>query len=109
MAEREPTFFEAVLDRIGLSKEDAADTLDVRADTVRKWAKGEDPVPPGVWKELWELAQARIGEADATAWEFARSGFETLLVHGTNHFAARMWEKLPKGTPIELADGTVVG
>jgi hypothetical protein len=39
-----------------------ADALDVNIRTVRRWTTGEEEPPPGVWRELLGLAQARGAE-----------------------------------------------
>jgi hypothetical protein len=39
-----------------------ADALQVNIRTVRRWTTGAEEPPPGVWRELTELAQARGAE-----------------------------------------------
>lgn len=37
-------------------------TLDVNPRRVRAWAAGEEPVPEGVWRELYELLVLQADE-----------------------------------------------
>jgi hypothetical protein len=40
-------------------KEQFADLLDIRTDTVDAMAKGKSRIPPGVWKDLREIMRLR--------------------------------------------------
>ena len=40
-------------------KEQFADLLDIRTDTVDAMAKGKSRIPPGVWKDLREIMRVR--------------------------------------------------
>jgi hypothetical protein len=52
-------------------KEQFADLLDIRTDTVDAMAKGKSRIPPGVWKDLREVMRLR-------ALAFADLGQETV-------------------------------
>lgn len=41
---------------------DLANAVDVSERTVRRWAVGDSPVPPGVGEELAVLARQRVTE-----------------------------------------------
>ena len=47
---------------LGLSGAALAERLNVRADTVRRWESGRDPVPYGVRMELIEVGRRRLEE-----------------------------------------------
>lgn len=56
------TTFTLLCGRCGLSQREAAELLGVRLDTVKSWAIGRNPTPPGVIDELRGL-YARITRA----------------------------------------------
>jgi hypothetical protein len=39
-----------------------ARALDINQRTVRRWAAGEAPVPPGVWQDISEIMAERVIE-----------------------------------------------
>ena len=55
------TLFRSVADALG---RDLSSTLDVNPRRVRAWAAGEEPVPEGVWRELYELLRQQAAEND---------------------------------------------
>lgn len=53
---------------------DLARALDVSDRTVRRWAKGQYPVPAGVWLDLLRLSQERAEQLDAIAGRLRAAG-----------------------------------
>lgn len=47
---------------LGMSGADLADALDVRADTLRRWESGREPVPYRIPAELIPVTEQRLSE-----------------------------------------------
>lgn len=59
---------------LGLSNTELAERLGVRADTLRRWESGRDPVPYGVPGELRAITEARLDDITALAAQLAHRG-----------------------------------
>lgn len=57
------TLFPEILRGVGFSQADAARYLDVSLNTIKSWGAGRNPVPPGVFKELSNLAECEENAA----------------------------------------------
>ena len=71
----EAAVLQARLHRLGWRSPDMAACASVRADTVRRWTSGRDPIPDRVWALLdgidrdGLIVQARTARADGRAWD----------------------------------------
>jgi len=86
------TLFKSVLSRLGLSQTEAAEFLNVRIDTLKKWSAGTNPAPKGVWDQLFELSKAQENEATKAIKTKAMLTGQ-IKFDGSHAVAARVWER----------------
>ena len=122
--------YDLMRQRCGLSQQEAADFHDTRLDTVKSWCSGRRQAPEGVITELQDL-YARIRQmgdalAKAVKQQKAPPGEELIVAVTTpkteQEARALGWPtqsaclaaaglaiaQLPRGTPVELVEGTEI-
>ncbi len=57
-----PEIADALYGRYGWPHKRLAGALDVNPRRVRAWLAGEEPVPEGVWRDLYEMLQRQARE-----------------------------------------------
>ncbi len=57
-----PEIADALYGRYGWTPTRFAHVFDVNPRRVRAWLTGEEPVPEGVWRELYEMLQRQARE-----------------------------------------------